>query len=297
LEKFALEHGVPEKLSRESQNMSYHKIPSTLPFSQEFTISVKTKFLREYVLNKERLLHVLPYQMEQFSTDELSQKYKGYFPTRVNSLKDLLKIARIDPSELRPTTSFDESQIQIPDLEARIREKFPLVKKRKDALRLLLIDISALFSNNTSEYNVIEPPLGLMALLSYINQEFKDSVEGMICKSRIDFDSYEELYNLIRNFNPDIIGIRTINFYKCLFHEIIAYIRKRGITAPIIVGGPYPTGSYTEVMQDRNIDLIVIGEGEITLSEILGQILTNNKRFPDREILKKISGIVLKNDD
>ena len=35
------------------------------------------KFLKEYVLNKERLLKVLPIQMKHFTEDELNQRYQA----------------------------------------------------------------------------------------------------------------------------------------------------------------------------------------------------------------------------
>ena len=35
----------------------------------------------------------------------------------------------------------------------------------------------------------------------------------------------------------------------------------------IIVGGPHPTTSFKEVLNDKNIDVCVIGEGEATLAE------------------------------
>ena len=56
--------------------------------------------MKDYVFNRERLLHILPYQLEQFSEDELNQKYSSYFPTRINSLNDFLALVKIDRSEL-----------------------------------------------------------------------------------------------------------------------------------------------------------------------------------------------------
>jgi len=294
LERFALESGVARELIRQSQAMNYHEIPSTLPFSQDFTRRVRTMFLRDYVLNKERLLHILPYQLEQFSEDELNQKYSSYFPKKINSLNDLLSLVRIESSELTPSKRFDENQYRVPGLNPRIREKFTSAEgKHRNVLRLMLIDLSTYFSHDidSSEYNVLEPPLGLMSLLSYINKQFGDRVEGRIYKSRIDFDSFEELYNVVNGFGADIIGVRTMTLYKDFFHKAIAYIRKRGIAAPIIAGGPYSTASYADMLQDENINLAVIAEGEITLAEILEETLANNKCLPNTESLMKIPGV------
>ena len=299
IEKLALKQGISKEAIEHSQNLAFEEAAPTLSFSKNFTKGVKTMFLKDYVLNKERLRHVLPYQMEQFSEDELNQKYNSYFPTRIKTLDDLLGVVKINRSDLSVSTCLDESQIRIPDLNTRIREKFPSVKKRKDALKLLLFDLSLFFSQETDTHERVlcEPPLGLLALLSYINQEFGDRVEGEIYKARIDFDSYEELYNIIIGFGTDIIGIRTLTFYKGFLHKAVAYIRERGITVPIIVGGPYASGSFAELLQDKNIDLAVISEGEKTLAEILEQTLANNKHLPDVEVLKKISGIAFLEED
>jgi len=299
LEQFALEQGLSREAIEQSQDIPFEDIPPTLPFSQDFTKNVRMSFIREYVLNRERLLHVLPYQMELFSEDELNQKYNGYFFGRIKSLNDLLKLTKINRSELTPGTCLDERQINIPDLKIRIREKFPqAANKNKNALRLMLIDLSTFFLHDldTREYNVLEPPHGLLALLTYINQEFGDRVEGRICKSRVDFNSCEEIYNIVNGFSPDIIGIRTLTLYKDFFHEVIAYIRKRGISVPVIAGGPYSTASYAKLLRDKNVDLAVIGEGEITLAEILEKTIANNNHLPSAEVLKKIPGIAFREE-
>ena len=299
LEHFALEVGVPRELIEQSQDMSYHENAPTLPFSEDFTRGVRAMFLRDYVLSKERLLQVLPHQMEQFSEDELNQKYNSYFPTdKVKTLNDVLDLAKIDRSELRPLDPFDEDTVRIPELKTRLRDKFPAgEEKHDDALKLMLVDLSTYFSHDidTREYNVLEPPLGLMALLTYVNREFGGKVDGRAFKSRIDFDSYEAFLELIREFDPDIIGIRAMTFYKGFFHDAVAYIRENGIGVPVIAGGPYPTASYVDLLQDDNIDLAVIAEGEVTLAEILEKTLANDKRFPDLDELREIAGVAFLN--
>ena len=294
LEQFAMENGISKERIKQSQHMSYHEVPSTLPFHPDFNRNIRTKFLREYVLNKRRLLDILPYQLEQFSEDELNQKYNSFFPTKIETLSDLLKLARIDRSELNIRKPFDKSRYRIPDFTTRIKEKFPEEStRRKDVLKLLLIDVSTYFSKDirVSEYHVLEPPLGLMALMSYVNREFEDRVEGKIYKSHIDFDSYEALNKLIFDFNPHLIGIRALTLYKDFFHKVINSMREGGIIVPIIAGGPYATSSYDDLLRDDNVDLVVIGEGEITLANLLEKTLANNNCLPDIEVLNEIPGI------
>ena len=63
------------------------------------------------------------------------------------------------------------------------------------------------------------------------------------------------------------------------------------MTTPIFVGGPYPTGDYENVLQDENIDLCMLGEGEKTVTELVKLMLENNKKLPSQEVLKELPGI------
>ncbi len=294
LEQFALEVGVPREVIAQSQDMSYHENAPTLPFSAEFTRGVRASFLRDYVLNRERLLQVLPHQMEQFSEDELNQKYNSYFPTdRIKTLDDVFKLAKISRAELRPLTPFSEDKVRIPELKTKLAKQFPRQKPKADPFRLILIDLSTYFSHDvdTREYNVLEPPLGLMTLVSYINREMPGEVDSLVLKSRIDFDDYDGLLKVVERFSPHMIGIRAMTFYKGFFHDTAAFLRKQGIRTPIVVGGPYPTASYNEILQDGNIDFAVVGEGEATLVEILRKMIANDKKPLAIEALRNIEGV------
>ena len=294
IEHFALEQGISKKVIEDSQDMSYAEGSPTIAFSKEFTTMIRARFIKEYMLNKERLLKVLPHQMKRFTEDELDQKYKAYFPSTINSLNDLINVVGIKRAELEVQECLDEKKIEVPNLKSKIEKKFPHKKKDKDSLKFLLIDLSTYYMKDwdNREYNVIEPPLGLMALMSYINsQDIANKVDNKMIKSFIDFNSNDELVELIKDYNPDVIGVRAMTFYRNFFHDAIDHVRKNGISAPIIVGGPYPTASYTEVLKDKNIDVVVIAEGEITITDILKRTLKNNKRFPDKDELKNVPGI------
>ena len=298
IEHFALEQGISKKLIEESQDMSYAEGSPTIAFSRDFTTMIRARFIREYVLNKERLLHILPHQMKMFTENELDQKYNAYFPSKINSFKDLLNVVGIKRSDLKVKECLDEKKIEVPNLKTKIEKHFPTIKKDKDALKFLLIDLSTYYvkAGDNREYNVIEPPLGLMALLTYINtQTFAKKINGKMIKSFIDFNNNDELVDAIKEFKPDVIGIRAMTFYRKFFHDAIDHVRKNGIDTPIVVGGPYPTASYTDVLKDKNINVVVMAEGEITITDILKRTLDNNKRFPNNEELKQIPGIAFAN--
>jgi amino acid adenylation domain-containing protein/non-ribosomal peptide synthase protein (TIGR01720 family) len=96
---------------------------------------------------------------------------------------------------------------------------------------------------------------------------------------------------LLKEFQPEIIGIRTLTYYREFFHKTVALVRSRGIKTLVIAGGPYATGSYDTILQDRNVDLAVLGEGEVTFTQLVGKMLENKNRLPDEAVLAGIPGL------
>ena len=128
-------------------------------------------------------------------------------------------------------------------------------------------------------------------MLTYLNNKYREKVDGKIIKSRLDFDSDDEMIKKIDDYKPDLICVSVMTFYKNFVHRSIKVIRDRGIETPIFIGGPYPTGDYESVLKDKNIDICILGEGEITLTELVGSMMNNKNKLPTVEELKEIPGI------
>jgi radical SAM superfamily enzyme YgiQ (UPF0313 family) len=95
---------------------------------------------------------------------------------------------------------------------------------------------------------------------------------------------WQEISSLIHSLNPDVLGI-TVKTVKLKAAGIIAEISK-SIRKDIIVvaGGPHCTCLPEEVMQDKNIDYIIRGEGELTMLELL-EALKGTRR------IEKVEGL------
>lgn len=292
MEKLALENGVSRENIEKSRNLAYDELPFTLPFNKNFSYKYQAKFLHEYFLKKERLLTVLPQQMKLFSEGELMQKYCSYLPGKFNVLSDLLEITGIDEAELGGSGCAAENAHFVPNLNEKIRGYFPASRPDKDALRIFLLDLTRFFSEGRKVlYDVVEAPLGLMCLLTYLENQKGTRIKGKIAKSRIDFDNYWELKELLDEMQPDVIGVRSMSLFKEFFHETAENIRRWGFQTPIIAGGPYAVSEYSLILKDPNIDLVVLGEGEVTFCEIITRIMENNGKLPGDNVLKEIAGI------
>lgn len=293
LADIAIENGVTLEQIERAIPLAFHEIPDTLPFSKGFTRSYQSKIMYEYILNKERLLKVIPFQRKIMTEDEVVQKYDSYLPIKISSFDGLLSIAGITRDELDTEGFIDDDFGAVANPNNKMEEIFGIKQSNTDALRVLFLDLSQFFlSENTNKlYDLVETPLGHMYLLTYLYNKLGSKVQGKIAKSRIDFDSYEELKTLINDFKPDVIGIRTLTYHKDFFHNVISLIRQWAVEVPIIAGGPYATSSYETLLKDKNVDLAILGEGEKTLCEIIEKIIDNNNKLPDRETLEKIQGI------
>ena len=294
---FALKNGVTLSAINSSASLALHELPETLPFEKGFTRKIQSDFLNNYFLDKERLIQVLTYQLKVLTEDEIVQKYNSYLPVDINSFKDLIEYLGIEKDAFSNVEFLDEEIFLVPDLHNKIEKCFKPHKANNNALKVLLLDLSQNFTHLCNMlYDVVEPPLGLMYLLTYLNEKLGENINGKVFKSRIDFDNNEELKKIIDDFKPDVIGIRTLSFYKEFFHFTIQHIRDWGYKSFIIVGGPYATSDYNTVLKDSNIDIVVLGEGEITFYEIINTIINNNRKVPKLDELNAIQGIAFLND-
>jgi amino acid adenylation domain-containing protein/non-ribosomal peptide synthase protein (TIGR01720 family) len=292
MEKLALDNGIPPEAIDRSLNLAYHELPDTLPFDKNFTIKYQSQFLDGYFLNRERLLHVLPLQMKVLTEAEMVQKYNSYLPIHIENFDHLLEFFGLRREELSVSQCMDQARVFVPQLNKKFKAAFPAIKPADNALKVLLLDLSQNFSAVHGQLDeMIEPPLGLMYLMTYLNRRLPGQIHGKIAKALIDFDSFAQLKTLLDDFQPQVIGIRTLSLYKDFFHQTVQKIRHWDIKAPIITGGPYATSSYHTVLQDPNIDLVVLGEGELTLAELIEKIIENNGALPPENRLKQIPGI------
>jgi amino acid adenylation domain-containing protein/non-ribosomal peptide synthase protein (TIGR01720 family) len=279
----AIEHGVSREAIERNAHLSYHE-PSedTMPFSKRFAKEYQFEFLYNYVLLPERLKSVIPYEKQSLTRDELIAKYDTYLPGGLNSesYPEVLGVIGNDGF------FSDESN---PVVEKRISIR----SDADDGLRILLVDLSTWFSHEYDYYlyAVIEPPLGLMYLQTYLNREFGSKVKGKIIKSGIDFDTMEELKSIVDDFRPEVIGVRTLSLYRNFFHKAVSLLSQWCPDAPIIAGGPYATSECGTILSDPHIDIVVTGEGEVTFGELIGKILENDGKLPGEDVLKQIVGL------
>lgn len=298
--RLAVKHGVSVNAIENSVNYAYHELPETLPFPVNFVRQFQARFTNEYLLRSERLAAVIPQQMKLLDEDELVQKYDSYFPQEVKSVGDVLQMVGLAREQFGEMVFAVPGSMAAPGFNEnfKVSVSYPSepasgAESGSDSLRILLLDLSLFFSSESDGqlYNMVEAPLGLMYLLTTLKQRFGGCVCGKIAKSCVDFDSFDELRQMIIEFKPEIIGLRALSYHKEFFHRTAALIREWGIEVPVVTGGPYASSEYNALLQDPRIDLAVMGEGENTFSQLVDAFLENNNKLPDENTLRTIPGI------
>src|SRR5579863_542040 len=162
-----------------------------------------------------------------------------------------------------------------------------LLAKLSKSRRVLLIEANDqrrwLGGLVTPEVHI--PPVGLMYVASSARLH-NPYVQIEILETSLDGRSDEELAAKLLDYRPDLIGIRSISLFEDELKRV-AELARSILDVPIVAGGPIATvrrGSLLSAIPA--IDLLVVGEGELTFSRLLSGTATNGM------VLRKGSEIV-----
>lgn len=135
----------------------------------------------------------------------------------------------------------------------------------KENTRRLVPIVKNLFYNSA--------PLGLCYLASFLIME-GHQVE--IVDGAVEGLSIEEIIGRIDKFSPDIAGITTFTVSVSSAYGLVREIKKRFPLIKIIAGGPHITSNPCDLINHPEVDIAVIGEGEITFRDLAVAINKGN---------------------
>jgi anaerobic magnesium-protoporphyrin IX monomethyl ester cyclase len=150
-------------------------------------------------------------------------------------------------------------------------------------VKLLLTHAYFLFED-PKEQQIMKPyvPLGLLYLSSHLRKQ--GFAIGIYDST---FGSKRELFDLLRHGPPATIGVYANLMTRLNALEIIKCAREAGWN--VIVGGPEPA-NYPEQYLDSGADLVVAGEGEVALENLLSSSF-DRSRWPE------IGGLIFRGED
>ena len=102
--------------------------------------------------------------------------------------------------------------------------------------------------------------------------------------------SEETIIEKLNYYKPDIVGVSTMfTAYSGDAHDIAKIVKKNNPKTLVIFGGSHASILYKNTLSDKNVDLVVVGEGEDTIIEIV-------QKFAAKKNLKNISGTAVRNN-
>jgi radical SAM superfamily enzyme YgiQ (UPF0313 family) len=132
------------------------------------------------------------------------------------------------------------------------------------------------------------PPLGLLYVATHLKKN-RDHVEVQVIDAASPDMPYPELEKRIKDYYPDVIGIATYtqSFIDTL--KVASIAKKINPEVHINLGGHHLSHFSKETLQHQTIDSVIIGEGEITFTELV-DCLAENKP------IENIKGIFTRNN-
>lgn len=153
----------------------------------------------------------------------------------------------------------------------------------------ILLTHGYFLEEDAKEKHIMKPyvPLGILYISAFLEQHGYDNE---VFDST--FSNKTAFYKYLDEFKPEIIGIYTNLMTKLNVLQIIKHIKTNHSETTIVLGGPEVRASAEKFLR-YGADIIVIGEGEITMLELV-QHYKNRKAFTD---LLLMPGIAIIHED
>lgn len=128
------------------------------------------------------------------------------------------------------------------------------------------------------------PPLGILYICSHLCQK---GIEAEVFDST--FSSRKQLFELLQQGPPSVLGVYANLMTRPNVVEILRVAKNAGWQT--VVGGPEP-GAYVAEYLDAGADVVVIGEGELTLEELVPVLHSQSK-----DGWRRVAGIAFRAPD
>jgi len=135
------------------------------------------------------------------------------------------------------------------------------------------------------------PPMGLMCLAAYLRHYGKHQIE--IFDGRNLEASWGDIAQTIKSSQAEAIGITSFSMEQKEAHTIAKIAKEINPRRPVVLGGPYATSQPDDAIRDRNIDYVVIGEGERSGLKLFNTLANGGDISQINEIVYRRNGNVI----
>ena len=103
--------------------------------------------------------------------------------------------------------------------------------------------------------------------------------------------SDDEILVQIKQVSPDVVGVSSMYTSSCQdAHNVARIVKEFNPAILVVFGGNHATILTERVLKDENVDLVVMGEGEITIREVLERFQKNTDFIGVSGIVHRLNG-------
>ena len=149
-------------------------------------------------------------------------------------------------------------------------------------MRIMMVKGSS-FNKEVPQYSY---PLGLMYMASHLrsNQPGHEiEIMDLHCHKR----PYKVLRDRLEKWKPQVVAVSVLTCEAESLHRIAEMAREINTDTTVVTGGAHISSCTNDVVEDKNIDILVVGEGETAFTELI-------RRISHNENLSGIPGTVLR---
>ncbi len=106
---------------------------------------------------------------------------------------------------------------------------------------------------------------------------------------------WSEIREVIKEYNPSVVGISVKTPTLASALNVAKIAKEFNDSVKIIFGGPHPTMAKKDLFNNSLVDFSVIGEGEVTIVELLDAIRENKPLVDIKGIIFRKNGKVIEN--
>ena len=101
----------------------------------------------------------------------------------------------------------------------------------------------------------------------------------------------KDFVDRVSEYNPSIIGIHCKTFNIMQGHRLAGVVKRYFSGIKIVIGGPHSSALPLETLDEfPNFDIVVVGEGEVTIAELCREISSENN-------LRNIKGLAFRENE
>ncbi len=128
-----------------------------------------------------------------------------------------------------------------------------------------------------------DPPLGILYLAGFLrNKGIKINLIDLSFTT-----TWDEYRNDLLQIKPNIVGISSMSPFADQAYLAASIAKECFPDCNVVFGGPHATANSIEIINNDDVDFVVIGEGEITLLELIEKIKGDHN-------FSQVNGIVYK---